>query len=166
MRHDIGDLLGHQEEPEGWGQDGGWGQESEWTQVKPEKTHKHKKKGKKAKKEVDDGPPLISFDDNEPIPAAQPSVLDKGDSPPHKARGQSAKVTKGGGYGAMGYGSTGLGTNSSSSSSAKKADDWSGDWGEDWGGMGKSGAGKTEGSGWDEDWSQQGGWSSIDLKKD
>ena len=150
MRQDIDDLLGlEQEEPVA----------HHWAEEHPqvrEKSRKHKKKSKKAK-ERNEGPPLISFDDD-PIPAAQPSVDMTEDTPPsHKPRNK----TKGTGYGAMAYGSSG---DNATTTTSSKADDWSGDWGEDWAGGAETSKTKTDKSdGWD-DWNEGEGWSSVDLK--
>jgi hypothetical protein len=149
MQQGIGDLLGlEEEEPRQAGLNG-------------ETRKEHKKKSVRK----DDGPPLISFDEDPmttPIPAHTPE-----ESP----RSRRKAKTGGGGYGSVGYGSTTAAPTSAKTGS--KAADWSGDWGEEWlGGRTEpvDNSGSKSGGGWDEwnadGWNTESGWSTVDLKKD
>ena len=155
MQQDIGDLLGLQgEEPRGAGLNG-----------------EAKKKRIKKKKALQKEAPLISFDEDTvttPIPAY--SAIEES---PRARRKGTRTGGGGGGYGSTGYGST-TKTNAASVRTETKASDWSaGDWGEEWsGGHGKSSdtSGSKSVGGWDDwnadGWSSEGGWSTVDLKKD
>lgn len=164
MKHDIDDLLGHSalgQDTEAMGQateavlgrpamgqeTEALGQETEAVLVEHPRGKKKKRKKKTNTEKVrDDGPPLISFDD-EPVETLSTQPL-----------GTKAKAA------GTGYGSTGMGS-SSFLVTKTNGEDWSGDWGEEWTG---GGVAKTSGTGgdWGEDWNTEEGWNTVELKHD
>lgn len=145
QQKDIGNLINLQNEEE---------------EYRPKK-QKEKRSTGHSRREVDDGPPLISFDDDEQAVVAPTAVEG---SPRSKIKAKSYGTS----YGSMGYGSTG--TNSTKLQKESKVEEWSGNWGEEWteGGVASSSKSNSNSiakvkSGWEDDWNTE-GWSTVNLQ--
>lgn len=148
MRHDISDLLEQQQLSD----DG----------VKVTKQKRHKKKQQVVEEAAQ--PPLISFDEDEPQPVSVPVASRTAAEGSPRARAKNSSNTSKMGYGSTGYGSTSYG--STAGNQGKKKDDWSGDWGDSWtgGGVATSSASESKSTGGWDDWNNDDGWSTVDLR--